>query len=58
MAVEVQRRTVGVAVRCEAGIRFFATDPRLFHLEGHAFARLADLEREVRKTPVEVDEPA
>ena len=57
MVVEVQRRTVGIAVKCEAGIRFFAADPDLVHLEGRAFASLIELERAVREAPVEVDEP-
>ncbi len=46
--VEAGYETVGLAVRSEAGFRFFASKRDLQHLEGAYFRSMAELDRAVR----------
>lgn len=47
-AVETRARTAGLAVRAEAGFRFYAADRAFIHLEGRNYARLTDIQADVR----------
>jgi hypothetical protein len=57
-AVETPTRTAGLAVRAEAGFRFYASDHAFVGLESRNFRRLEDIQAAVRrladatKTPV------
>jgi len=48
-AVEVDRRVVGLAVRCDGGYRFFASHPDYFSLEGRLFPRARTLRGSVER---------
>jgi hypothetical protein len=53
-AVEIPTRTAGLAVRAEAGFRFYASDQTFAALEGRSYDRLEDIHTDVRrlaKTP-------
>ena len=53
--VEFNRRAVGVAVRTQAGFRFFAAGRDFAHLEGHVFRRIASLFRALNEAGAEPD---
>jgi len=48
-AVETATRTVGLAVRAEAGFRFYASDHAFAGLEGRSYPRLKDIHTDVRR---------
>jgi hypothetical protein len=47
--VEADRRVVGVAVQCEKGFRFFASDPQYTSLDRRTFPRARTLDGEIRR---------
>ncbi len=47
--VEINRQVVGVALRCQEGYRFFASDPRFNRLDRKTFKRARTLSAEVRR---------
>lgn len=49
LAVEYDRRTVGIAVREAGGFFFYASDPRFEAMEGRPFPRTRAIRRELRK---------
>ena len=48
-AVELKRRTVGVAVRLAGGFVFYASDKAFQEMDGRTFARAREIERQIRK---------
>jgi len=48
-AVELKRRTVGIAVRLADGFVFYASDKRFEKLTGRTFARIRDIERQIQR---------
>ncbi|HXC27213.1 MAG TPA: hypothetical protein VNV38_04600 [Stellaceae bacterium] len=48
-AVETPTRTVGLAVRAEAGFRFYASDHAFAGLEGRDYNQLEDIRADVRR---------
>jgi hypothetical protein len=48
-AVEMPTRTAGLAVRAEAGFRFYASDQTFAALEGRSYDRLEDIHADVRR---------
>jgi hypothetical protein len=47
-AIETPTRTVGLAVRADAGFRFYASDHAFVGLEGHSYRRLEDIQKSIR----------
>jgi hypothetical protein len=56
--VEVNRRTVGVAVKTRLGFRFFAAGREFAHLEGQVFRRMASVFQAVRGSGFKPSSPA
>ena len=48
-AVELERRTVGIAVRLAGGFVFYAADKDFEELDGQTFPRARAIERQLRK---------
>jgi hypothetical protein len=48
-AVELKRRTVGIAVRLAGGFVFYSSDKAFQELDGRTFARARDIERQLKK---------
>lgn len=48
-AVELKRRTVGIAVRLAGGFVFYASDKAFEELDGRTFGRAREIERQLRK---------
>ena len=48
-AVELKRRTVGIAVRLADGFVFYAADKRFEQLTGRTFARIREIERQLER---------
>jgi hypothetical protein len=48
-AVELDRRTVGVAVRVPGGFMFYASDPDFRELDARVFPRARAIERQLKK---------
>jgi hypothetical protein len=48
-AVELKRRTVGIAVRLAGGFVFFASDRAFEEMDGRTFARAREIERQLKK---------
>jgi hypothetical protein len=48
-AVELERRTVGIAVRLAGGFVFYASDRDFEELDGQTFARARAIERQLKK---------
>lgn len=48
-AVELKRRTVGIAVRLGGGFVFYASDKDFEELDGRTFARTREIERQLKK---------
>jgi len=48
-AIETPTRTVGLAVRADAGFRFYASDQAFIGLEGPSYRRLEDIRKGVRR---------
>ena len=48
-AVELDRRTVGVAVRVPGGFMFYASDDAFDQIDGRLFPRARALEHQLRK---------
>jgi hypothetical protein len=48
-AVELDRRTVGIAVRLDGGFVFYAADKAFEELDGQTFPRARAIERRLRK---------
>lgn len=48
-AVETSTRTVGLAVRAEAGFRFYASDHAFASLEGRNYRRVEDIQADIRR---------
>jgi hypothetical protein len=58
-AVQVRRRTVGIAVRNGGAFRFYASEPPFFALEGRSFLSLrAVILAAERQAEASLDEPA
>lgn len=47
-AVELKRRTVGIAVRLAGGFVFYASDKAFQEMDGRTFARAREIERQLR----------
>ena len=48
-AVELKRRTVGIAVRLAGGFVFYSSDKAFEELDGRTFPRARDIERQLKK---------
>ena len=48
-AVELKRRTVGIAVRLAGGFVFYSSDKAFQELDGRTFARAREIERQLEK---------
>jgi hypothetical protein len=48
-AVELDRRTVGIAVRVPDGFAFYASDDRFEEMDGHTFPRARAIERQLKR---------
>ena len=48
-AVELKRRTVGIAVRLAGDFVFYASDRAFQELDGRTFARAREIERQLKK---------
>jgi hypothetical protein len=48
-AIETPTRTVGLAVRADAGFRFYASDHAFVGLERRRYRRLEDIQKSVRQ---------
>lgn len=48
-AVELKRRTVGIAVRLAGGFVFYASDKAFEEMDGRTFARAREIERQLEK---------
>lgn len=48
-AVELKRRTVGIAVRLAGGFVFYSSDKTFQELDGRTFARAREIERQLEK---------
>jgi hypothetical protein len=48
-AVELERRTVGIAVRLGGGFVFYASDRDFEEMDGQTFARARAIERQLKK---------
>ena len=48
-AVELKRRTVGIAVRLGGGFVFYASDKTFQEMDGRTFPRARTIERELKK---------
>lgn len=48
-AVELKRRTVGIAVRLAGGFVFYASDKAFQELNGRTFARAREIEHQLKK---------
>lgn len=48
-AIELDRRTVGIAVRVPGGFVFYASDDRFSELDGRRFRRARAIERELAR---------
>lgn len=48
-AVELKRRTVGIAVRLAGGFVFYSSDKAFEELDGRTFARARQIERQLEK---------
>lgn len=48
-AVELKRRTVGIAVRLAGGFVFYASDKAFEEMDGRTFARAREIERQLKK---------
>ena len=48
-AVELKRRTVGIAVRLAGGFVFYSSDKAFEELDGRTFHRARDIERQLKK---------
>jgi hypothetical protein len=48
-AVEMPTRAAGLAVRADAGFRFYASDHAFAGLEGRSYARIEDIQADVRR---------
>lgn len=49
VAVEFDRRTVGIAVRVPGGFMFYASDDRFNDMDGRLFPRARAIERQLEK---------
>ena len=47
-AVELKRRTVGIAVRLAGGFVFYASDKAFEEMDGRTFARAREIERQIK----------
>ena len=47
-AVELKRRTVGIAVRLAGGFVFYSSDKAFRELDGRTFGRARDIERQLK----------
>jgi hypothetical protein len=57
-AVEMPTRTAGLAVRAEAGFRFYASDHAFIGLESRNYTRLEDIQADVRRLAEASNVPA
>jgi hypothetical protein len=57
-AVEMPTRTAGLAVRAEAGFRFYASDHAFIGLESRNYTRLEDIQADVRRLAETSNVPA
>ena len=48
-AVELKRRTVGIAVRLAGGFVFYSSDKAFEEMDGRTFARAREIERQLEK---------
>ena len=48
-AVELKRRTVGIAVRLAGGFVFYAADKAFEEMDGRTFGRAREIERQLKK---------
>ena len=48
-AIELKRRTVGIAVRLAGGFVFYASDQAFEEMDGRTFARAREIERQLKK---------
>lgn len=48
-AVELKRRTVGIAVRLAGGFVFYTSDKKFQELDGRTFAKAREIERQLKK---------